>query len=217
MAYTRVRGWNCMNMRTCGERLATQSRDRAFCGRYDAFCARLVAEHTFRAFSHLLPLFGALIRRPRLLSSTCRPRALHARLYVKALAVVLRCPYGLGTPLHIHIPELNNWPLFNPFDFISYFVLPAERAIAIFKRFYGFKILNFWRTLFAPRLGRGPASLVFGTHIAEFNYRHQDIKAFPLATLASTLQTRARGRTLLPETDTSKVLPKARPYLLTNG
>lgn len=59
--------------------------------------------------------------------------------------------------------------------------------------------------------------LLSGARVAEFNYRHQNVKAFSWRSRLSRLfrpsrglaRARAHGRSLLPATDTWKVLPKA--------
>jgi len=58
-----------------------------------------VAEHTFHAFNHLLPLFGAPIRRP-ILPTTCLPRG---TLCQDTLTVILRDVLMGLVPLYIYI------------------------------------------------------------------------------------------------------------------
>lgn len=146
-------------------------------------------------------------------------RALHAGLYVKALAVILpELLYGLGTATYTH-SRAKRLTSFHPLRILTLFsilYLLSARSLSSSGAPIALRFSIFGEH-YSPRVSDRPVC---------FRYTYSGVQLPPprckSISSVSTGNPRfhppdSRGCSLLPETDTSKVLPKARPYLLTNG
>lgn len=131
--------WMFDRISFCDDELATQSCDKTFCGRHNAFCARLVVEHTFHASSTTFRYTHAPTS-TTILSLTCLPCGTRQN----TLTVVLRDVLMGLVPLY-NISQAKQ-PIFTLFAYRTrtlFRLCSSQLAIVTFKWcFYGSTIFG---------------------------------------------------------------------------